>query len=545
MQDKHTLRSMILKSLKHAPDRIALIEGDRQYTFQTLTERTRKIGNSLLALGLKKGDRVAILSQNSMENAESYFSIPNAGLVLVMLNFRLAPPEILEILSDSKPSALIVSDKLMDRVAGLGEKLSFLRHFIKIGNGELPDGWLEYKSLLDNSPSHEPEIDVKEDDLAALMYTSGTTGHPKGCMVTHRNLYNVGVGMSQVMQTTNDDVAIIPTPLFHASGEVILVNGIFDAIPTIIMPRWNIDAFLQLVEQYKVTIGALATPMFQYLTESDQAKNYNLGSLRKFLFAGAPVSNEIFKKGIKRFGNVFMHAFGTTETVGSICVLNTNCVEKALAESRYHILGSCGKAFPGMEVEVVDFYDEKVTPGSTGEVRTRGVGVTKGYWQKNDETLKAFRNNWFHTGDLGKIDDHGFIYIVSRKKDVIITGAENVYPAEVENVLYKHPDVAQAAVIGLEDEKWGEMVTAVIVKKPDCEIRRDSILAICRKEIAGYKIPKKIYFVESLPIGTTGKLQKQKLVEIVKNLPDPNGSDANINSGDTIQEEEKNIVQCG
>lgn len=514
VEDVCTLRTIVRRNLRSNPDKTALIEGERQCTFRDFADRTYRMGNALLELGLERSGRVAILSRNSMENAESYFSIPNAGLVLVMLNFRLAEPELLVVLSDAQASALMVNEEFLPQIEAIKDRLGFIEHYIYIGDkAGCPESWHHYETLIEQSLPHEPAVEITEGDLAALMYTSGTTGSPKGCMATHRNLYHVGRSMSREMKMDQEDLGIIPTPLFHASGLVVFMNGIYSGVPSIIMSQWDVVQFMELVEKYKVTTGMLATPMLLFLVDHPHSDRFNLSSLKKVLFAGAPVTPVVFKKAIERFGNIFIHAFGTTETVGSMCNLKTEDVSEALTAGRSEILGSCGRAYVDMQIEVVDELDAPVPPGVPGEIRGRGLGVTLGYWNKEQETKGAFRNGWFYTGDLARVDEQGFIYIVGRKKEMIITGGENVYPAEVENVLYKCPSVVQAAVVGAPDNKWGEAVTAFIVKKDGSDVTEEDIRSYCRKHIAGYKVPKRVRFVDSLPISATGKLLKNKLVE--------------------------------
>ena len=514
MRDFCTLRTVIARNLEYNPEKTALIESRRQYTFREFAERTHSMGNALLELGLRKRDRVAILSKNSIENAETYFSIPNAGLVLVMLNFRLAPPEILTILKDAQASVLMVSEEYLEHIEKLKADLTFIKHFIFIGHkANTPIGWFHYESLIAKAPSHVPAVPVYEDDLAILMYTSGTTGAPKGCMGTHANLYHVGRSLTLEMKMNQDDVGIVASPLFHATGEVVLMNDMFSGTTSVIMTMWDTEEFMHLVEKHKVTTGMIATPMLLFLVQNPKASRYDLSSLKKLFFAGAPVTPIVFQQAIEKFGNVFLHLFGTSETVGQATVLRIADVTRALAEGKEEILSSCGRSFTDMQSEVVDENDNPVPPGQIGEIRVRGLGTTLGYWNKDEATREVFRNGWYYPMDLCKVDAQGYIYVVDRKKDMIITGGENVYPAEVENILYKHPAVGQTAVIGTKDEKWGETVTALIVKKADSEINEESIKSFCKTEIAGYKVPKKVFFVESLPMSASGKLLKYKLRE--------------------------------
>lgn len=512
MDDMCTLRTVLERNMEYHPDKIALIEGDRHYSFREFTDRTRAMGNALLNLGLEKGDRVAIMGHNSMENAESYFSIPNAGLVLVMLNFRLAPKEVLTVLQDSGASVLMVNKAYMAHVEEIQYALASIRKFIFIGpEAETPPGWLHYETMIAQAPSTVPPTALSENDLAALMYTSGTTGAPKGCMATHRNFYHVGRSLTLELKMTREDVGIIASPLFHATGEVVLMNGMYSGTTSVIMPQWDAALFLSLVETHKVTTGMIATPMLLFLVEYPDVDQYDHSSLKKVFFAGAPVTSVVFQRAIERFGNVWVHLFGTTETVGQTTILRTEDIGDALKSGNLEILGSCGRSFADMQSMVVDADDRPVPPGVVGEMKVRGLGTTLGYWNKPEETRKDFRNGAYYSQDLCRVDDQGFIYVVDRKKDMIITGGENVYPAEVENVLYRHPGVAMVAVIATPDEKWGEAVTALVVKKKDEPLDEEAIKKYARGEIAGYKVPKKVIFVDSLPMSASGKILKYKL----------------------------------
>jgi acyl-CoA synthetase (AMP-forming)/AMP-acid ligase II len=431
-----------------------------------------------------------------------------------MINFRLAPAEILKILIDSQASVLMVHEEYVDHVKQIRNSLGFIKYMVHIGAKiEIPDGWLDYETLIENASADEPAVEISEDDLAALMYTSGTTGEPKGCMATHRNFYHVGRSMTHELQMHHDDIGIIPVPMFHATGICVLMNGVYGGITSIIMRRWNTEDFMQLVEKYKVTTGMLATPMLLFIVNHPQGGQYELGSLKKLMFAGAPVTSVVFRKAIERFGNIFIHGYGATETMGSACILRPEEVAKALADGRIEILGSCGRSYIDTQAEVVGENGLPVPPGVVGEIRVRGLGMTLGYWNKEEETRRAFRDGWYYSDDLGRVDEYGYIYVDGRKTEMIITGGENVFPAEVENVLYKHPAVGQVAVIGIQHEKWGEAVTAFVVKKHGVQVSEDELRSFCRKELAGYKVPQKVFWVESLPRSASGKLLKNKLKE--------------------------------
>jgi acyl-CoA synthetase (AMP-forming)/AMP-acid ligase II len=505
---------MVARGLEQSREKLAIVDNDQRYTFEEFAGRICKIGNGLRELGLLKGDRVAVLSRNSAESAELYFGVANAGFVVVMLNFRLSPAEILAILSDSRPTALIVSDEYTGHLEDIKRHCPFIQHIIckNLMNGADTDV-LDYRKFVAESSSEELDTDIDEDDTAALMYTSGTTGVPKGCITSHRNLYHVGRSMALELRMSPDDAGIIPVPMFHASGAVVLLNGVYSGTTTIIMSRWNVLEFIDLVNAHQVTTGLLATPMMEALVNCSECLPEKLKSLKKVIFAGAPLSPVVFQRAVERFGNIFIHGFGTTETLGSVSILRLEQTAQALAKGRTAILGSCGKSYADMQAEVVGENGVRTVPGMVGEIRAKGLGVTQGYWQKEKETQAAFRKDWYYTGDLATVDEEGFIYIVGRKRDMIITGGENVFPAEVENVLYKHPAVAQAAVLGIADDTWGESVTAVIVKKEGMTVDEDEIRDFCRQQIAGYKIPKTVLFIDELPTSATGKLMKGKLRE--------------------------------
>lgn len=517
MKTQCTLRSLIRRNIELNPDKPALIEGGRGFTFRQFADRTYRMGNALLALGLEPGDRVAILGHNSIENAESYFSIPNAGLVLVMLNFRLAPAEILTILEDSTPRAVMVHAEYMDRIKKIKDDLTFVEYFIYIdpptedSASSVPDGWLQYEDMIETGSPEEPSVKVTEDALATLMYTSGTTGAPKGCMASHLNFYHAGRSMTLEMRMDENDVGVIASPLFHATGEVTLMNHMYSGTTSVILPQWNVETFLSLVEKYKITTGMLATPMVLFLVEYPNLEAYDHSSLKKMYFAGAPVSPPVFEKAIKLFGNIFIHLFGTSETVGQATILKLSDVAGAIERGKPEILGSCGRSFADMEAQVVDEQGRLISPGEVGEIRIRGLGTTMGYWNKERETRQVFRDGWYYPLDMCRIDEDGYIYVVDRKKDMIITGGENVYPAEVENVLYRHEAVLQVAVIGLPDEKWGERVVAVVVRRPGTEATEEDVRNFCNDKIARYKIPKQVIFTESLPMSASGKILKYKL----------------------------------
>jgi len=513
MKTTCTLKSLLARGCDLGGKKTAVIAQGRSFTFHSFSDRIGKMSLALINLGLHKGERVAFLSRNSIEGAELYFSVPCAGLTLVVLNFRLAVLEIRSILQDSTPSVLFVDEEFYHVAEEICKGFSFIKYTVCIGSQKsVLDGWLHYEQMLEGAGGGHGKIDVAEDDLAVLMYTSGTTGIPKGCKVAHRNLFHSGHSMCKELAMGEDDVCLIPAPMFHASGQCCLMNSVYSGVPAVIMSNWDVETFMRLVEAYQVTTALIPTPMLMHLVNYPSSFKYDFSSLKKVLFAGAPVSSTLFERAIRRFGNIFIHGYGTTETVGTISMLKLEEVRKALVMKNYKKLDSCGRGFSGMEMEVVNEKSRLVEHSEVGTIRVRGKGLTCGYWNQRADVCDSFHKGWFYTGDMAKFDEEGFLYIVGRRKDMIISGAENVFPAEIENILLKHPAIEQAAVIGLEDEKWGEEVTAFIVTRPGQAIAEEEVKTFCRGYIAGYKVPKKVFFIDCLPVSATGKLLKNKLV---------------------------------
>ena len=397
MGKAQNLKAMLEQGCRYGGSKPALVSEGRSYSFRNLKQRVANLSSGFLGLGLRKGDRVAILSKNSIEVAESYLSVPSAGLVLVVLNYRFSSKEILTVLSDSAPKVLLVSEEYLELVENIEKKLTFIKWFVLIGEQRnLPGGWLLYTNFLSKPDCMETQAEVTDDDLAALMYTSGTTGTPKGCMVTHANLFHAGHSMSLEMNMGDDDVGLIPVPMFHASGQCMLMNCIYSGCTAVIQPCWDMRNFADLVEGYRVTVTMLATPMLTNLVSVPEAERGRMSSLKKVLFAGAPVSTTVWARAIEQFGNIFVHGFGTTETVGSISILRLRDLQEGLESGYPGILNSCGRGYTDMEVEVVNSsHDRRAAPLTTGEIRVRGKGVCLGYWRKVKGTRQAFVDDWF------------------------------------------------------------------------------------------------------------------------------------------------------
>lgn len=509
-----TIRTLINRNALLYPDREAMkeVEGNRVNTYQALKDRANRMGNALYSLGLNKGDRVGILSQNSMEYMESILSVPNAGLVFVVCNFRLALPEICGVLSDAEPTVLFVQEQFVDAAREVIQKTPSIKKIVYIGNpGNRPEGWLDYEEMIQNSVPHEQTTDVYEDDIAILMYTSGTTGLPKGVMQTHGNVYHAGSVCSRNNQLKDDDRVFLVCPMYHVTALYTFFGSFYMGAVAYVFKRWDVELFLSTSETERLTAGMFATPMVMMILDFPDLKKYDISSWRYLWFAGAGIIPSVYKQFIDTFGNILAEHHGATETTGVTTNLHPQDIREAFERGDINILESCGRASFDMEVLIVDPEGSPVAPGGAGEMIVRGPGVSPGYWRKEKEAAHAFREGWFHTEDVCSIDQKGYIRVVDRLKDMIITGGENVYPAEVEKILHSHPDIKESCVIGTPHPVWGEAVTAVCILKEGAKIDAEEVIAFCKGQIAGYKVPKKVYFLSELPRSATGKLLKMEL----------------------------------
>jgi len=512
----NTIPTLINRNLMLYPDRVGIkeVEGNREYTFADIKDRANRMGNALYALGLKKGDRVAILSQNSVEYAEASFYVPNAGFIFVVCNFRLAAPEMLAVLTDSEPTALIVQDQFVGMAQQLKDSVPSAKHFIYFGAlDKKPEGWLDFEDMIQKASPAELAVEVFEDEIAMLMYTSGTTGLPKGVMQTHANFVHAGRVCSRLNFLDMDSHVAIICPLYHVTAHYTLFGAFYVSAPSYVFTKWDVDLFLSSSEKFKLTGGMLATPMVMMILDSPNYKKYDVSSWKHIWFAGAGIIPAVYKKFIDTYGNILGEHHGTTETTGVTTNLGPRDIQDAFDRGDNNILESCGRSAYDMECLIVDENGKPVPKGGVGELICRGPGVTLGYWRKEPETTKAFRGEWFHTEDVCSIDSFGYIRIIDRLKDMIITGGENVYPAEIEKVLHSHPAIKESCVIGTPHPTWGEAIVAVCVLNEGATVTPAEVTEYCKGKIAGYKVPRVVHIVPSLPRNAAGKILKRDLRE--------------------------------
>jgi acyl-CoA synthetase (AMP-forming)/AMP-acid ligase II len=501
------LGDIVALNAQREPDRLALIDGDREITFDQLHRGALRLANAMLSVA-EPGDRIGILSQNLAEYVECYYGVPAAGMALTFLNYRLHPKEWAWILNDAGASVLVVERDLLEQIQPVLGDVPTVKTVIVInGGGEA--GTIDYADFTASAPDTNPPVKVDVDDTAWLIYTSGTTGFPKGAMLTHRNLVTAVTESVIEYQPQPDERNLLAFPLCHVSGYSVPVNHFRGGL-VVLMRAYEPELFMQLVEHHRITATAMAPTMLNFLLQHPRIDDYDLSTLRNIGYGAAAMPVEVLKAAIDRFGPIVYSGFGMTELGGNVLVHSKDVHIRAI-NGEEHLLAACGKPMCLAVVKVVDADGNECPPGEVGEIVIRAEQVLKGYWNNDEGTKKAMEGGWFHTGDMARRDEEGFFYIVDRMKDMIITGGENVYSREVEEVIYSHPAVSEAAVIGLPDPTWGENVTAVVVLRPGAQATEADIIAACRDRLAGFKKPKRVIFVDELPKNVSGKILKREL----------------------------------
>ncbi|MEN1579684.1 long-chain-fatty-acid--CoA ligase [Pseudomonas aeruginosa] len=483
----------------------------RRRTWAEFADRSARLGAALQALGMQPGDRVGMLALNSDRYLEYMMGVWWGGGALNPVNTRWSAAEIAYSLDDCDTRILLVDEHFAPLANELRDRSKSLKTIIFAGDGIAPEGLPEYEQLL---TQHQPAEDVerKDDDLAGVFYTGGTTGFPKGVMLSHTNLLSNALAYLLDLDYREDEVILAAAPIFHQAGMCILIRAFIRGCRSTIINGFDTLSVLEAIQQEKVTFTLLVPTMIQRLVDHPTIAEYDLSSLRRILYGASPISDGLLERTFKALPKVeFLQGYGMTETGGPYTVLPAFChTPEGRNPDR---LRSAGKPIWGMEIRIVDADGNLLPNGQIGEVIARGPGAMLGYWNRPEETASTTRNGWIHSGDAGYLDDKGYLFLVDRVKDMIVSGGENVYSCEVENAIGQHPAVASSAVIGIPSERWGEAVHAVIVLHPGQQLTAEELRAHCKTLIAGYKCPVSVEFRDSLPVTGAGKIQKNELRE--------------------------------
>lgn len=474
----------------------------RDYSYSQFNNEVNKLAHGLINMQIKKGEKVALMMKNSDYFVFVYFALAKVGAIVVPINFRLTAVEMQYILQQSD-ACLVFCDEEFDELLEEASKKTDIRAIITVGEPKVP-GHISYQAVR-TEKIEDPDVEVLETDDLEILYTSGTTGRPKGALFDHRQIFNVGLTMIIGMGINQHDRFLHIAPLFHSAQlNLFLVSGVVLGASHVIHREFHPVKTLKAIEEYKITHFFGVPAMYNFMLQVPNVSDYDLSSIERCGYGAAPMAPEIVKKSMTLFQtDRFFNLCGLTEAGPGGILLGP--------EGHKKHLGKGGKSFFTTEARVVDETGEDVKPNAIGEFILRGETIMKEYYKNPEETKKALRGRWLYTGDLATIDEEGYITLMDRKKDMIISGGENVYSIEVEQVMYEHPQVLDAAIIGLPDEVWGEAVTAVVVPKEGEVIDEQEFRQFCRKKLAGFKVPRRIIFEQQLPRNASGKILKYHL----------------------------------
>jgi len=506
------LSSLLTQTTRLFPDKIAIKHGPETMTYAQFNSRTNRLANALRNLGIRQGDNVAILQYNCPEFYETLFACFRCGCGTIPINFRLHPKEFAFIIDHSEAKAVILSKDFNRSIIDVRERIPGVKHLISLSRNR--EDFLDYEELLLSSPDSFIDVDIDPDDLAWLFYTSGTTGMPKGAMLTHRILLAMTMGFYADMCPGfgPDDVVLHAAPLSHGSGLYGLPNIAKGALNVILESKsFNPEQVFRTIEKHRVTNMFAAPTMVKMMIDHPAVDQYDHSSLRSVIYGGAPMLVEDLKKAIQKFGPCLVQLYGQGETPMTITYLpHRDHILNGTAEQEKR-LASAGIPRTGVEVKIFDTNDDELPAGEIGYIVTRSELVMKGYWRNQEATAATVRSGWLDTGDMGYMDETGYVFIMDRSKDMIISGGENIYPREIEEVLIKHPAVREVSVIGVPDVKWGEAIKAVVALVPGESATEEELIGFCKDNIAGYKKPKSVDFIEELPKNNYGKILKREL----------------------------------
>ncbi|MDR2017412.1 MAG: long-chain-fatty-acid--CoA ligase [Syntrophobacterales bacterium] len=507
-----TIGDLLVRNAHKFPDKPAVISEDMTLTFRALNERVNRLADFLINAGLEKGDRVGAVVHNGHQFIEIYFAAAKAGGIFCPYNNHVKNEELRELIQYSSPKFLFLDRDFGAMIAGLKPVLSSVTHYVCLQKPEWP-GMEDYGQSIDCRKTEEPRSKISEDDVLSIIFTAGTTGKPKGAMRTHRHLMSDAVASSIDLRVEYDERVLIAFPMYHVAAEDNIVRHYF--MPNTICIKkeggFNPIEILDYISKERITRCHFVPTMIHSLLQIPDIRKFDLSSLKLILYAGSPMPAELLRQALEVFPCGFAQLYGQTESGPFTTVLKPEDHIVNGSAANLNRLASSGKPALNYEIRIVDEDDRDVAVGEVGEIIGKSEAMTIGYWQMPEATAEKLRGGWLRTGDLGKFDEEGFIYIVERKNDMIISGGVNIYPREVEEVLYRHPAISEVSVIGIPDEHWGEVVKAVVVLKNEASATEAELIAFCGECLAGYKKPKTVDFWKELPKSPQGKILKKEI----------------------------------
>lgn len=506
----HVVADIPRRWAARAPEHPALVAGSDVLTYAALDAGSNRVAQALLREGLRPGARVAILAKDSLDVFEAYFGCAKARSVALGINWRLTPREIAFILDDSEAELLFVGADFVDRarelLAGAAREVACV-----VFGDDAPSHGRAYAAWRDAAPADDPALPADPDEVVVQMYTSGTTGHPKGVMLANRSFFAVVAAMRAAgdpwIGFGPRDVSLMPIPSFHIGGLWWAMTGLNAGATNVVMEAFVGAELLRLVERHRVTKTCMVPAMMQVALLEPDAERTDFGSLDTVVYGGSPIPRALMELALATFGCRFAQIYGLTETGNTAVCLRPEDHEDLDSER----LKAAGRPYPGVQLECRDADGRALPPRAIGEICIRSPANMVGYWHRDEATAETLRDGWILTGDAGFLDEAGYVYVQDRVKDMIIYAGENVYPAEIESVLCDHPDVVEAAVIGVPDERWGEQVKAVVVRRAGASVTGRALIAHARGALAEFKLPKSVDFVDALPRTVSGKIKKAEL----------------------------------
>jgi long-chain acyl-CoA synthetase len=504
---------ILRRSAAKFPNKTGIVFEDARYTYEELNLRVNSLTDSLMQMGLKQGDRVAVLLHNCPEFFEIYFASAKSGGIFVPINNLLREKELRQILEYIRPRFLFLDPEYEGLVNSIRSDLKFIEFFVDI-EGASSASFSQYESLIDQGKPKEPDVRVADDDIMSIFLTSGTTGLPKGAIRTHRHDFINAMTGAIELKIEYDDRALLLFPFYHVTFEdsirhILMAN-------TIVIRKeghFNPKEVLEILSRERLTICQFVPTMISSMLQEKSIEEYDLSCFRLLSYAASPMPVELLKKTMKRFKCQFMQFYGQTETGPLTTVLKPEDHVLDGTEAEMARLASAGRPVVDYEIRIVNEEGNEMAVGEVGEIIVRSEAMTIGYWNLPEETSGAIKDGWLYTGDFGKFDDQGYVYIIDRKGDMIISGGKNIYPREIEEVLYTHEAILEASVIGVPDDHWGESVKALVVLKEGMKASEEEIIAFCKENMVSYHKPRSVEFRQELPKSPTGKILKRVIRE--------------------------------